>query len=951
VAAFLFTGTQGARADGEDPRTTDRKGAPQTYGGSNTTNRVELREKAAKNGTLRVLVTLNLAYSPEAALDANAIKGQRSAITAATQKLLGNLSGLKYTLNATYYAFPLVGLTVDSAGLEKLFTLPEVAQVAESTLKHPDLAQSTVIIGAVAAQGQGYNGTGYAVAILDTGFQTNHPFLAGRTVAEACFSRTVAADNATTLCPNGQSTSGSTPGQSGTGAAANCSATLDGCEHGTHVAGITLGKNYSGGPGYNGVAPGANLIAIQVFSKITSTSACSPSPSPCLSAYDEDIIAALQYVQGLSGSFNISSINMSLGDGVNNATPCDTSPYFTVVGSLRTANIATAIAAGNEGYTAGLSGPACVSNSISVGSTTKADAISSFSNRANYMSLWAPGSSITSSVPTSTYANLSGTSMATPHVAGAWAIMRQKFPSESVTQILTRLQNKGIAISGSPSATAKRIQIDGALDLATATATNTPLPPTASSTPPAAAYMVQDGSFEVAGYATTYWAQTSTNFGTPLCTEADCGGVGTHTGTYWAWFGGTSSAETASLQQVKKIAPGPKALTFWLWWSSSVSSPPDPNAYFRVRMDGNIIFSLTPATAAAYNAGYTYVSVDISSYADDGTHTLRFEGGNAASTAATNIHLDDINLIGIAGGATNTPTRTSTPTATVNATATRTNTPTATATASNTPVPPRPDTIGVYNGGVFYLRNTNTTGVADITAFFGGDVSDLPVVGDWNGDGVDTIGVYRNSTGFFFLSDSNTSPAVNYSPLFGNPGDTPFAGKWTADMTHDGIGVYRNSNGILYQRKALTGGFDDFFAVYGNPGDKGFAGDWDANGFDSVGIYRSSNQTWFLSNNSTPSGITFSDISFVLDIASALPVVGDWDGDGDSTPGWLTSGGVFTLHPNNSIVGPDNVFAFGPANSKPVAGKWVAGSRPGGPTIFNPNAPGGYSNADGGSGD
>jgi len=936
VLSFALTGVQTSRAEGENPREA-AKNKLQTTGGSNTTNRVELRQKVGQKGTIRVLVTLNLAYSPEAGLDPAGVQTQRTSIERTTQNLLASMAGQKYTLNATYYAFPLVGVTVDSAGLEKLFTSPYVSSVAESTMKKADLAQSVPLIGASNAQAQGYDGTGYAVAILDTGFQTTHPFLAGRTVSEACFSRNVVADGATTLCPNGQQTSGSTPGQTGTGAAANCSATIDGCEHGTHVAGITLGKNYSGGPGYNGVAPGANLIAIQVFSKITSVANCSPSPSPCLSAYDEDIIAALQYVQGLSGSFAITSINMSLGDGVNNTSACDSSPYFAVVASLRTANIATAIAAGNEGYTNGISGPACVSNSISVGSTTKADAISSFSNRASFMSLWAPGSAITASVPTNAYDNLSGTSMATPHVAGAWASMRQRFPTETVSQILTRLQNTGVTISGSPNPTViKRIRIDSAMGLATATPTNTSPAPTASSTAPAVAYMIQDGSLE-AGTVSTYWTQTSTNFGTPIC-DASCGGVGPRTGTYWAWFGGTSAAETGSLQQVKKIAPGPKALTFYLWWSSSVGSPPDPAAYFRVRMDGNIIFSLTPATAAAYNAAYTYVSVDISAYADDGTHTLRFEQGNVASSAATNVHLDDINFVSISGGGpTNTPTRT--------------NTPTNTATNTNTAVPPRPDTIGVYNGGLFYLRNTNNTGGADINVAFGGDVSDLPVAGDWNGDGVDTIGIYRSSTGFYFLSDSNTSPAVNYTVLFGNPGDTPFAGKWINTMTHDGLGVYRNSNGILYQKTQLITGFSDYFAIFGNPGDQGFAGDWDNNGFDSIGVYRSSNTTWFMTNNSTPGGITFSDYNFVLDITTSLPVAGDWDGDGDSTPGWLTAGGVFSLHPNNSIVGPDNVFAFGPANSKPIAGKWIAGSQPG-LKVFNPNAPGGgFGNENIGGGD
>jgi len=160
-----------------------------------------------------------------------------------------------------------------------------------------------------------------------------------------------------------------------------------------------------------------------------------------------------------------------------------------------------------------------------------------------------------------------------------------------------------------------------------------------------------------------------------------------------------------------------------------------------------------------------------------------------------------------------------------------------TPTPTATPVP-RVDTIGVYKDGVWSLRNSNTDGGPDITAVYGGDASDLPVTGDWNGNGVDTIGVYRGNSGFFYLSDSNTSPTTSYAVLLGNPGDVPFAGKWLANATHDGIGVYRDSNGILYQKNDLTSGFSDYFAVFGNPGDKVIAGDWNGDGRDSIGVSR-----------------------------------------------------------------------------------------------------------------
>ena len=156
--------------------------------------------------------------------------------------------------------------------------------------------------------------------------------------------------------------------------------------------------------------------------------------------------------------------------------------------------------------------------------------------------------------------------------------------------------------------------------------------------------LVQDGGFE-AGLVPTFWTQSSTNFGTPIC-DSSCGGFGPRTGTFWAWFGGAgTAAEAGALQQIGEIAAGTTRLNFHVWWSSSITTPPDPSAFFAVRIDGNTVFSLTPATAAAYSAAYTPVSVDISAYADGNNHTLRFEANNAASSGSTNIHLDDISIV------------------------------------------------------------------------------------------------------------------------------------------------------------------------------------------------------------------------------------------------------------------------------------------------------------------
>jgi photosystem II stability/assembly factor-like uncharacterized protein len=285
-----------------------------------------------------------------------------------------------------------------------------------------------------------------------------------------------------------------------------------------------------------------------------------------------------------------------------------------------------------------------------------------------------------------------------------------------------------------------------------------------------------------------------------------------------------------------------------------------------------------------------------------------------------------------------TNTATSTPTNTPTATLT----PTATATRTNTPIPTRADTIGTFKDNVFYLRHSNTTGSAELTVnmanVLGVVAGDLPVVGDWNGDAVDTVGVYRSSTGFFFLSSSNIVPDATYQVLLGNPGDTPFAGKWRADMVGDGIGVFRPSNGILYQKRELTSGFSDYFAVFGNPGDTGFAGDWDANGLDSIGVYRPSNTTWYMTNNSEPSGITFSDISFVWNIGGNIPVVGDWNGDRFTTVGCFT-GTIFILNNALTAAGEQTVFAYGSTGQLPVAGKWTSSTAPNpGSVVVNPSS-------------
>jgi hypothetical protein len=82
------------------------------------------------------------------------------------------------------------------------------------------------------------------------------------------------------------------------------------------------------------------------------------------------------------------------------------------------------------------------------------------------------------------------------------------------------------------------------------------------------------------------------------------------------------------------------------------------------------------------------------------------------------------------------------------------------------------DTIGVYDpAGYFYLRNTNDSGPPSITAHYGGGPSIIPIVGDWNGDGTDTVGVFQNGT--WYLASATNASAGQTIFSFGQGGDRP----------------------------------------------------------------------------------------------------------------------------------------------------------------------------------
>jgi subtilisin family serine protease len=214
---------------------------------------------------------------------------------------------------------------------------------------------------------------------------------------------------------------------------------------------------------------------------------------PCVLTPISDQIRALEWIfqneLNPERGVKLAAINMSLGGGRFTGA-CDDAPQKPIIDSLRSAGVATIIAAGNDGFTDSIGSPACISTAIAVGSSDKHDKISSFSNMSPLVKLMAPGGfgfnpdgtspscvpgefneNILSSVSATTAAKInlydcfSGTSMAAPHVAGAFAALRTVCPDATVDQIVAALQQTGVAIVDNRpggTQTVPRISVDAA---------------------------------------------------------------------------------------------------------------------------------------------------------------------------------------------------------------------------------------------------------------------------------------------------------------------------------------------------------------------------------------------------------------------------------------------------------------------------------------------------------
>lgn len=210
------------------------------------------------------------------------------------------------------------------------------------------------------------------------------------------------------------------------------------------------------------------------------------------------------------------------------------------------------------------------------------------------------------------------------------------------------------------------------------------------------------------------------------------------------------------------------------------------------------------------------------------------------------------------------------------------------------------------------------------TLGFGGEV---PLAGDWDGDGVDTVGFFRMGEGgrpeFVLAAENVEGAGIAYRVRFGEAGDMPLVGDWDGDG-RDGIGVYRPSTGLITMKNALDESAADLTVRFGQPGDVLLVGDWDGDGYDAPGLYRPA-EARFMVVIGKPGLYEARSVSFGA--VGGTPVVGDWDGDGRDGIGVADAAGVLYLRNDALSSGEADLIdvtrALGHPTDVLISGRWV----------------------------
>jgi hypothetical protein len=253
-------------------------------------------------------------------------------------------------------------------------------------------------------------------------------------------------------------------------------------------------------------------------------------------------------------------------------------------------------------------------------------------------------------------------------------------------------------------------------------------------------------------------------------------------------------------------------------------------------------------------------------------------------------------------------------------------------------------TPGLFDptNSLFYLRSSNSSGFADSVIAYGpGGVSPawIPLVGDWTGSGVMTIGLYNPATSTFYLKNSNTSGFADTVFTFDPAGTTaswiPLVGDWTGSGVTT-VGLYNPATSTFYLKDSNSGGNADTVFTFDPAGANAswvpLAGDWTGSGVTTIGLYDPAASTFYLKDSNSGGN---ADTAFTYGPANAspawIPVAGNWTGSSVTTVGLYDPGtAAFYLKNSNTGGFADTVFSYGAIGTgwTPIVGNWgLAGSQ------------------------
>jgi subtilisin family serine protease len=415
------------------------------------------------------------------------------------------------------------------------------------------------------------------IAIVDTGIQRTHPDLDSKIVAGYDYVQ-------------------------------NDTAPDDGNGHGTHVAGTSAAEtnNSTGGAG---TCPNCSLMPVRVLDNNGSGTLA-------------NVANGIRFAADNGAKV----INMSLGGS-------GSSTLQTAVDYAWGKGVFMACAAGNDNTSSQTNSyPGAYTNCFAVASTTNTDARSSFSNYGNWVEVAAPGSNIYSTWTGSSYNTISGTSMATPHVAGLAGLLASQGLTNA--QIRDRICSTSDAISGTGTYwTCGRINAYRAVTNGGGGPTPTPTPVTPTPTPVPGTEKIVNGGFES---GTSPWVQSSTNGYQLIDTTRP------HAGAYSAYLAGYNSGTDTIYQTV--TVPTNGTLSYWYYISTSESGSTAYD-YLRVRVynsSGTLLTTLRTFSNANASTSWRQDSVSLASYAGQSVR-IRFEG-TTDSSLVSSFFIDDVSV-------------------------------------------------------------------------------------------------------------------------------------------------------------------------------------------------------------------------------------------------------------------------------------------------------------------